>query len=402
MTKELTLAKRIKEARKQLDWSQDCLHEISKVSIKTIQRIEKGGYMPRIKTIEKLSQCLGIEPAEINTLVSSSSNNKPIKNSYYFFRVLRGRHVFQSAKRMDFINMDYSYRIDSKEKFEALAEFFVLVSTLGKEFSRFKYDDNWSQKPNEEEWDRKLGEKLSQLRGLEVGIFSKLYLRKAINPVSYSSTSVSMCYELIGLPMDHMWIQPPIEQRNDYPLEYAEIGEDRLCFLEDENDKYEIIHFNEPEWQKFNDFGYVKSNLQNAESVGMYLFFKQLKEKEIKEFLHDEYFGNNRYSYIPYGRDGGLNQVPVDEYWIHDALSEGYLCLVKSFDEESNEFEEEASIDEAYEMYDNTQIEFGKNQAAQVWEAYLAKKGEKKVPFFNRYYAQYEREKDTFVKTEII
>jgi len=126
------------------------------------------------------------------------------------------------------------------------------------------------------------------------------------------------------------------------------------------------------------------------------------EEKEIKEFLHDEYFGNNRYSYIPYGRDGGLNQVPVDEYWIHDALSEGYLCLVKSFDEESNEFEEEASIDEAYEMYDNTQIEFGKNQAAQVWEAYLAKKGEKKVPFFNRYYAQYEREKDTFVKTEII
>ena len=59
------LASRIKDLRNRKGYSQDLLAENSELSLRTIQRIEKGESTPRGDTLVRLSQALGVTPDDL-------------------------------------------------------------------------------------------------------------------------------------------------------------------------------------------------------------------------------------------------------------------------------------------------------------------------------------------------
>ena len=59
------LATRIKDLRNRKGYSQDLLAENSELSLRTIQRIEKGESTPRGDTLVRLSQALGVTPDDL-------------------------------------------------------------------------------------------------------------------------------------------------------------------------------------------------------------------------------------------------------------------------------------------------------------------------------------------------
>ncbi|MCM4174236.1 XRE family transcriptional regulator [Arenibacter sp. TNZ] len=63
--KNENLANKIKDLRNRKGFSQEQLSEESKLSLRTIQRIEKGESIPRGDTLIKLSQALGVTPDDL-------------------------------------------------------------------------------------------------------------------------------------------------------------------------------------------------------------------------------------------------------------------------------------------------------------------------------------------------
>jgi len=63
--KNIDLAKKVKELRNRSGISQELLAEYSKLSLRTIQRIENGETQPTGDTIKKLSSALNITPNEL-------------------------------------------------------------------------------------------------------------------------------------------------------------------------------------------------------------------------------------------------------------------------------------------------------------------------------------------------
>ncbi|TXD48174.1 helix-turn-helix domain-containing protein [Polaribacter sp. IC073] len=59
------LAIKIKDLRNRKGFSQEQLSEASKLSIRTIQRIEKGASIPRGDTLIKLTRALGVTPDDL-------------------------------------------------------------------------------------------------------------------------------------------------------------------------------------------------------------------------------------------------------------------------------------------------------------------------------------------------
>jgi len=59
------LANKIKDLRNRKGFSQENLSEESKLSLRTIQRIEKGESIPRGDTLIKISQALGVTPDDL-------------------------------------------------------------------------------------------------------------------------------------------------------------------------------------------------------------------------------------------------------------------------------------------------------------------------------------------------
>ena len=63
--KNQNLAIKIKDLRTRKGFSQESLSEESKLSLRTIQRIEKGESVPRGDTLIKLTQALGVTPDDL-------------------------------------------------------------------------------------------------------------------------------------------------------------------------------------------------------------------------------------------------------------------------------------------------------------------------------------------------
>ncbi|WP_146035304.1 helix-turn-helix domain-containing protein, partial [Formosa algae] len=59
------LAIKIKDLRNRKGFSQEQLAEESKLSLRTVQRIEKGESIPRGDTLIKLTQALGVTPDDL-------------------------------------------------------------------------------------------------------------------------------------------------------------------------------------------------------------------------------------------------------------------------------------------------------------------------------------------------
>ncbi len=70
----LNLAEKIIQLRKNKGLSQESLAEMSNVSLRTIQRIEKGTVNPRSFTLKTLAEALEIQPSEL-TIIDSESND---------------------------------------------------------------------------------------------------------------------------------------------------------------------------------------------------------------------------------------------------------------------------------------------------------------------------------------
>ncbi|KAF2516033.1 helix-turn-helix domain-containing protein [Flavobacterium foetidum] len=70
------IGKKISEARKQKGFTQEELAELSKVNLRTIQRIENNNNEPRGKTLELLCEVLQIDRSELQDLSKVSENNK--------------------------------------------------------------------------------------------------------------------------------------------------------------------------------------------------------------------------------------------------------------------------------------------------------------------------------------
>ncbi|MAU71561.1 MAG: DNA-binding protein [Pseudozobellia sp.] len=62
---DMSIAHQIKRLRTKKGFSQEQLSEESSISIRTIQRIESGESVPRGHTLQKLTQALGILPADL-------------------------------------------------------------------------------------------------------------------------------------------------------------------------------------------------------------------------------------------------------------------------------------------------------------------------------------------------
>ncbi len=70
------IGKKISETRKQKGFTQEELAELSKVNLRTIQRIENSNNEPRDKTLELICEVLQIDKAELQDLNKVSENNK--------------------------------------------------------------------------------------------------------------------------------------------------------------------------------------------------------------------------------------------------------------------------------------------------------------------------------------
>jgi len=64
----MPLADNLRRARLTRFWSQMELAEKADVSRATIARIELGGYVPQLKTLRRLAEALGVEPAALVTI----------------------------------------------------------------------------------------------------------------------------------------------------------------------------------------------------------------------------------------------------------------------------------------------------------------------------------------------
>ncbi len=72
--KDQNLATKLKELRSRKGFSQEQLSEESKLSLRTIQRVERGESIPRGDTLIKLTNALGVTPDDI--LTWSKSDDK--------------------------------------------------------------------------------------------------------------------------------------------------------------------------------------------------------------------------------------------------------------------------------------------------------------------------------------
>lgn len=70
------IGKKISEARKQKGFTQEELAELSKVNLRTIQRIENNNNEPRGKTLELICEVLQIDKGELQDLNKTSENNR--------------------------------------------------------------------------------------------------------------------------------------------------------------------------------------------------------------------------------------------------------------------------------------------------------------------------------------
>ena len=92
--KNQNLSIKVKDLRNRKGFSQEQLAEESRLSLRTIQRIEKGESTPRGDTLPKLTRALGVTPDDLLewtlienrgylTLLNLRRSQKGLKNKYF-------------------------------------------------------------------------------------------------------------------------------------------------------------------------------------------------------------------------------------------------------------------------------------------------------------------------------
>lgn len=74
----LQLGRRVVKYREAKSWNQEDLAYHSGLSVRTIQRVERGQHDGRLKTIEKLAEALEVTQAELRGPVPESDDLRPL------------------------------------------------------------------------------------------------------------------------------------------------------------------------------------------------------------------------------------------------------------------------------------------------------------------------------------
>ncbi len=125
MTNE-KLAQGAKELRKEKNFSQEELAKLSGLSLRTIQRIEKGETTPTGETLKRLSNVLEVSPHEL--LEWNTSNDiliKTIQTKYDFLHIFKDKLVLSSTAEIDDLVADYGKSVNNV--FKTLMVFFISI-----------------------------------------------------------------------------------------------------------------------------------------------------------------------------------------------------------------------------------------------------------------------------------
>ena len=125
MTNE-KLAQGVKVLRKDKAFSQEELAKLSGLSLRTIQRIEKGETTPTGETLKRLSNVLEVSTRELlewNT--TSDILVKTIQTRYDFLHIFKDKLVLSSTAEIDDLVADYGKSVNNV--FKTLMVFFISI-----------------------------------------------------------------------------------------------------------------------------------------------------------------------------------------------------------------------------------------------------------------------------------
>ena len=125
MTNE-KLAQGVKVLRKEKAFSQEELAKLSGLSLRTIQRIEKGETTPTGETLKRLSNVLEVSPQEL--LEWNTTNDiliKTIQTRYDFLHIFKDKLVLSSTAEIDDLVADYGKTVNNV--FKTLMVFFIFI-----------------------------------------------------------------------------------------------------------------------------------------------------------------------------------------------------------------------------------------------------------------------------------
>ena len=92
LAKSIKRARFIKRERKQRAWTQSQLAQISGVTLRTIQRVEKDG-SASFETLMGIADAFDIDVKELNSLISIKRNSSSSKAVYLLPRIKSGGHL---------------------------------------------------------------------------------------------------------------------------------------------------------------------------------------------------------------------------------------------------------------------------------------------------------------------
>lgn len=136
-TEQTLIADIVKDKRMFLGYTQKEVSEMSSISLRSIQRIEKGEVMPRMHTLKRLANCLDFSLDSINDAktVSSKRFNK------YKITLSLSLIILPALLFSAFISQSSTF---PETEFELLMACFFILSLISIFFLKI-----WSRKPED-------------------------------------------------------------------------------------------------------------------------------------------------------------------------------------------------------------------------------------------------------------
>lgn len=112
----------VKEKRKTLGYTQQEVSDITKISLRSIQRIEKGTVMPRMHTLKALSESLDFSLDMLN----SEESNPNVLERVSFYRKL----ILSISSSLTIVLLSAAYIAQSKRFPETNFEFLIYCTSI--------------------------------------------------------------------------------------------------------------------------------------------------------------------------------------------------------------------------------------------------------------------------------
>ncbi len=160
--------------------SQQKLADKVGVTLRTIQRIEKGTSGSK-KNLRKVATALGLDWNQV--IIDDAGDSDPKENMYVLRRVMRGEELFDVLRINDLpIEYDYSPHIEGREKMDLVVEFFREIFELHKKL--IEKDSDGRPSPSRTFVDLRLAPILAGLHKENCGIFAKMFCSERQSSIS--------------------------------------------------------------------------------------------------------------------------------------------------------------------------------------------------------------------------